>query len=289
MRKYNRINENFLAKLLIYIKLSFHIIWKLITKQTSLKLTYLHVVNKLINKPKDNDDFNWNVYHHFYSQELKLGENNHTLIINKKNFKFKKNEIIKTNSQAKNLHPNHKLLYETILKINPKSILEIGCGGGDHLANLNLINNNFKISEVDRSHEQINILRKRHPKLKASIKIKDITMKNCQIESADLIYTQAVLMHISETKGRLKYALNNILKATKKHLILIENWKSHHFLNELNKIIKETPKFKSFKFYVCKSSSHESIRALVLSKKELSITKLNSYDDLLQEKTLRTH
>ncbi len=44
--------------------------YSLIRGEVSLKLVYLHIYNKLFYKPKLNDDFDWNRYHVFYSQEL---------------------------------------------------------------------------------------------------------------------------------------------------------------------------------------------------------------------------
>jgi SAM-dependent methyltransferase len=288
MKKKSRNNENFLDKFFIYIKLFFKIMYAVLKKKTSLKLNYLHLLNKLFHKPKLNDDFDWDKYHIFYDQELKDGAKNFSLIINKHDFILKKNKIINKKG-VKDLHPNHRLLYETILKIKPKSILEIGCGGGDHLANLVLLNKNFKLFGIDRSFEQINILKNRHPNLKVSLEVKDITKKNCNIANADLIFTQAVLMHISETKKRLSYALKNILNSSIKHIVFIENWTSHHFLNDLNKVIRTNNKFKLYKFYIASSNKDLSVKALVMSKKKLPFPKLLNYEQLLQGKLLRTH
>ena len=287
--KNNRLNENFIQRLLICIKVIYQIIKDLTNGQTTFRLIYIKIINKFFFKPKLNDDFDWNIYHLHYKEELEAGKKIFTLNCTTKNFKIEKNEIIKKNDKVKDLHPNHKLLYETILKINPKTILEIGCGGGDHLANLNIFNKKFKLSGVDRSFEQINTLKQRHPKLKATFKIKDITIKDCKLGTTDLIFTQAVLMHISETNDRLRFALTNILAAAHSHVVLIENWSAHNFLNEIKKIIRNKPKFKTFKFYISKLSSKISTRAMILSKKNLNFPKLLNYNDLLQENILRTH
>tara|TARA_A100001015_G_scaffold319292_1_gene441731 strand:+ start:706 stop:1620 length:915 start_codon:yes stop_codon:yes gene_type:complete len=288
MKKNNsRHDEKFFIKTLIYSKLLLKVAYSLIRGEVSLKLVYLHIYNKLFYKPKLNDDFDWNRYHVFYSQELIDGGKNFSLII-KDNFIIKKDKVIKKKNVL-DLHPNHKLLYETILKLNPKDILEVGCGGGDHLANLSELNKKFKLFGIDRSNEQLQILKKRHPNLKIPLQIKDITKKNSKIKKVDLIYTQAVLMHISETKNRFNYALQNILKSSKKHIIFIENWKSHHFLNEINEIIENNKKFKSYKLYFTKLDKDESVTALVLSKSILPFLKLTNYKQLLQGNSLRTH
>ena len=125
--------------------------------------------------------------------------------------------------------------------------------------------------------------------LKFLYKSKILQKKNSKIKKVDLIYTQAVLMHISETKNRFNYALQNILKSSKKHVIFIENWKSHHFLYEINKIIENNKKFKSYKLYFTKLDKDESVTALVLSKSILPFLKLTNYEQLLQGNSLRTH
>jgi hypothetical protein len=65
-------------------------------------------------------------------------------------------------------------------------------------------------------------------------------------------------MHISESNNRFRFALSNILEAANSHIILIENWTAHNFLNEIKKIVKDMPKYKSFKFYMSKLSSGTS-------------------------------
>jgi len=289
MSNNSRLNDSFIKRFLIYIKVIYQIIKDLANNQTTFRLIYIKVINKIFFKPKLNDDFNWDAYHLHYRAELRSGDKNYTLNCNTNDFKIEKSKIIKKDKKIKDLHPNHKLLYETILKINPRTILEIGCGGGDHLANLSIFNKKFKLLGVDRSFEQIKILKQRHPKLKVSIKIKDITIKNNKLETADLVFTQAVLMHISESNNRFRFALNNILEAANSHIILIENWTVHNFLNEIKKIIRDVPKYKSFKFYISKLSSGKSARAMVLSKKKLPLPKLLNYNDLLQGNILRTH
>jgi len=151
------------------------------------------------------------------------------------------------------------------------------------------LNKKFRLFGIDRSSKQIKTLKKRHPNLKVSLKIKDITKRNYKIQNADLIYTQAVLMHISETKNRFNYALHNILKSSKNHIIFIENWKSHHFLDEINKIIKNNQRFKSYKIYFIKLYKDRSVKAVILSKSILPFPKLINYDQLLQGESLRTH
>ena len=71
MKKSNsRHDEKFFIKTLIYSKLLLKVAYSLIRGEVSLKLVYLHIYNKLFYKPKLNDDFDWNRYHVFYSQEL---------------------------------------------------------------------------------------------------------------------------------------------------------------------------------------------------------------------------
>ena len=63
MSNNSRLNESFLKRFLIYIKLIYQIIKDLANNQTTFKLIYIKVINKIFFKPKLNDDFNWDVYH----------------------------------------------------------------------------------------------------------------------------------------------------------------------------------------------------------------------------------
>lgn len=194
----------------------------------SFKQIYVQLLSKILRNKKFNDDFNWNIYTIFYSEEIRLGEKINTLKLNINDYKFSKNKLFKVNNSIKPLHDNHKALYESILIINNNDIAEIGCGGGDHLHNLKLLKPDVNIHGYDRSHEQISFLKRRH-KQAFDVSYIDITESKLN-KKYNLIYTQAVLMHISEKDDRFHNAIINILRSASKYIVLMENWTRHDYV-----------------------------------------------------------
>lgn len=285
----DRLSEGFINRMIKKAKGLYRLLRDLVSGQQTLKQVYLTLEGQIITRPKLNDDFNWERYPAYYKEELLSVAQVHTLLPNPIDFQFSLGKLTKTNLAVKDLHPNHQLLYEIILKINPNAILEVGCGGGDHLRNLLIFNSKLIAFGVDRSEGQVLTLRNRHPQLDAAISIVDVTASESVLPSVDLVYTQAVLMHISETNERLAIALNNILQAATSHVVLIENWTQHNFFLALQESIKQNPFWNDCHLYFVRSRFTPSVRALVLSKNILPFEMLYNYDELLQGAALRTH
>ena len=114
-----------------------------------------------------------------------------TLNLNLKagDFNYIDGKIKKLNSIVKPLHPNHGLIYYKILKLNPGSILEAGCGSGDHLINLLFFSQEFNINRVDRYDGQLATLRERHHSLSAVVSVADLTNSEITMPSVDLVYS----------------------------------------------------------------------------------------------------
>jgi SAM-dependent methyltransferase len=179
------------------------------------------------------DDFDWRTYHDHYQGELASIQETHTLQLTEGgDYTFDGGGLTRRTSIAP-LHPNHRLLYETILQLAPTSVLEVGCGGGDHLRNFQLLSPRITYHGVDRSEEQLNLLKKRNPGLRAEIGQRDITLPFSELWSrVDTCYTQAVIMHIKTGNGHL-VALANLFKLATKHVVLMENWRHHEFLDDV--------------------------------------------------------
>ena len=108
-----------------------------LTGTISLKYAYYRISSQITFVGKRYiDGVNWKKYNKHYSEELKIIEKVNTLLITAQDFEVVNSKVILKSLDKLPLHPNAQLLYETILKLHPNSILEVGCGGGDHLANL---------------------------------------------------------------------------------------------------------------------------------------------------------
>jgi len=189
-------------------------------------------------KRRNRDDYNWLEYSKQYSKQISEIEKEKTLILPERMYSIVEGKIVLDPSLLP-LHPNHKVLYETIYDLKPYSLLEVGCGCGDHLANIQKILPETEINGCDLLEEQMRFLLSRHPDLKNNAKLfsHDITVSPPNIK-VDLLYTQAVIMHIRGNNRHLN-ALRNMFHVSKKYIVLMENWVSHNFYNDIRKISRE--------------------------------------------------
>jgi trans-aconitate methyltransferase len=156
-------------------------------------------------------------------------------------------------------------------------VLEIGCGWGDHLHNLHILSPKINLHGIDISEEQIRNLKKRHPKLIAKLSVIDITQPNCEIPKCDLVYSNAVLLHI---KDELKFisALTNFFKASNDVVILKENWESHNFFEDIKKLFEEKSiPWKKIFFYYAELNEKSNIKIMIASKSKLNFPDLTDY------------
>jgi SAM-dependent methyltransferase len=245
------------------------------------KHRFAHVFeNKPINA--QDDDFNWETYNDHYRQELRDIQETHTLKLNPGEYSFENDKLVKIKDVLP-LHPNHRLLYETIFLLKPLKVIEIGCGGGDHLFNLNLLIPKIEIAGYDRSTEQLNLVLERSPNLKGKILELDITMPfSSKLPLVDLVYTQAVIMHIKTGNGHL-VALSNLFKLASKQVVLMENWTSHPFLDDVKFLFEQGMlPWKQLYFYFRRAPELQNKPHLMVASSEpLFFEPLNSYSQLV--------
>lgn len=191
-----------------------------------------NLVKNVLSGNKITDDFDWDIYTQHYKGELKQVEEIESTVIKPGDYAFENNSLVKK-TDIKPLHLNHHLVYETIGQLKPASVIEVGCGGGDHLHNLSVLYPEIKVFGEDLSSKQLELLRQRHSDLKAEVQQHDITSdKLADWPPIDLVYTQAVVMHI-KTKENHTIALKNIFQMAQKYVILMENWRDHDFVKDI--------------------------------------------------------
>jgi SAM-dependent methyltransferase len=272
------------------IRGAINILSQVLTREITVKQAYFAMQMRLFNKQKDlNDDFDWTRYHLHYREELKSVSRTATLLPHPGDFEFSQGKLRKTNETIKPLHPNHHVLYEIILNLNPRSVLEVGCGGGDHLSNLRLFNPQIELFGIDRSEGQMATLRERHPHLPAHLQIMDVTSSETVLPIVDVVYSQAVLMHISETNGRFDNALKNILRAAQCQVVMVEHWIEHDFLAHIREVVKSNSAWDRAKYYFACHPQFARQRGLIISKVPLPFEELRDYEVLLQGQKLRIH
>lgn len=235
-------------------------------------------VKSRIQKIRNKDDFEWSEYNKEYSKQISEIEKENTLILPDGKYSIVEGKIV-LEEPSLAFHPNHKLLYETIYDLKPGSLLEVGCGCGDHLANIQKILPETEISGCDLLEDQMRFLLYRHPELKisANVFIHDITISPPNTK-VDLVYTQAVIMHIQRNKRHLN-ALRNMFHASKKYIVLMENWSRHKFYNDIIKISTE-PDFPWESIYLYVNDDGKQILMVI------SNTVLEGYKELHSNKEL---
>jgi len=233
------------------------------------------------------DGVNWSKYNKHYAEELKIIEKSHTTILGAHDTSIDQGKIKLIDPLKLPLHPNAQLLYETIIQLAPKSLLEVGCGGGDHLANLNSLDPKLSLYGADLSNNQLKFLKKRHSHKEFILSTLDISQKGIVLPKVDLIFTQAVLMHITEKNSRFHNAMENLLNSTATNIVLMENWTQHNFLESVVNIIQNN---KSWNLYYNWLENNEQIRILIISREAQSRYKpLVDYSQLLMGNRLAIH
>lgn len=237
------------------------------------------------------DGVNWANYHKDYAQELKSIQKFNTIVIDPEQIGMKNSKINYKSDKILPLIPSHKLLYETILNIKVNRVLEVGCGGGDHLYNLSQLDQNLDLFGVDRSEEQLKLFKKRHEFFysKVNPKVVDLTKHQIAIPNIDLIFSQAVFMHISEQQNRFFNAFNNIFTQSNNYIILMENWTQHNFLDVAQKIMHSNQSWYFAKTYFTQSEVDPKIRCMIISKHFLNLEPLLDYNQLLSGSKLTIH
>ncbi len=186
---------------------------------------------------KWSDDFRWDTYTRVYKDQITYEvDPYHTTQLSKVRCAVTKGRITLFDN-AKPIHPNHLLIYERALALEPVSILEFGFGGGDHLANLRLLFPRAKIGGVDIRQTQLVFALERNQTglINAWLDVRDMTQPNAAegIENwAEFVFSQAVVMHIHGGR-RHKLFMSNMWKVSSRYILLMENWVWHNFVKDL--------------------------------------------------------
>ena len=228
------------------------------------------------------DDFDWRVYTHDYRGELIGVEKESTIKPKTGDYEFRGGKLIKIRD-VKPMHANHHILCEAIGEIGPSLVLEIGCGGGDHLHNLSVLLRGIRLQGSGLSEKRLELARQRHPQLKAELGQFDATSTESPavLEQVDLVYTQAVIMHIQRPEAYMQ-ALRNVFRLAKRQVALMENWSRHDFMADIkNLITKGEVPWKEVRFYCKRSEMLRTPRLMIVSAERLEgLPELTDYSVL---------
>ena len=261
---------------------------QLVSKEISV-MQAIHAVTHFFSPSRavSGDDFNWSRYHLHYKEELASISKTAQLDLGQADFKLVNGKLVL--SEPINFLASHHTLYEAISQFAPNSILEVGCGGGDHLSNLSRIFPRADFRGIDLSKEQIDFAVRRHPELKGGLSLKDISRPiNTVGLKSDIVYSHAVLMHISERNGRFKTALHQMLELANVGVVLVENWTQHDFLSAAKELTEELESWKEARIGYHESSKFPGVLAMVISK-DTAFDLVESYELFLRGAKLKIH
>lgn len=134
------------------------------------------------------------------------------------------------------LHPNWLSLYEIVGTLQPSSTLEFGCGGGDHVRNLKTLYPTLEVHGGDRSPKQLQLLKERNPEIADRTFQMDVTMPlSSKWPRVDLVYSQAVIMHIKTAVSHLN-AMANMFNLANEYVVLMENYGCHPLQDDVKRL-----------------------------------------------------
>lgn len=256
--------------------MSYHKYWQ--------RVKFLNLLGQSIPTEFAGDDFDWRVYSTHYAEELKEMEQDYVTRLAPQDYVLTGSSLTR-GASARPLHPNHRLLYETLLQLTPQSVMEMGCGAGDHLYNMNCLAPEIRLLGGDRSRSQLNFLKRRSPDLKASVSQIDITQPLPKsLPQVDISYTQAVIMHIKTDDHHLT-ALSNMFQLATKQVVLLENWKAHLFMDDIRQLHEQRRiPWQNLHFYFRRAPEMGNRpHLMVISAIPLDYEPLEDYDLLLSE------
>ena len=178
------------------------------------------------------------------------------------------------------LHPNIRLLLETVRQLVPTSVADFGYGFGDILYNVGLLLPDAELYGYDIAAHKSECVRERSPWLAdwAVLRQRDIALPG-KFATAELTYTSVVIMHI--LGERRLTALRNVFETASDHVILMENWRTHSFMEDIRSLHNDCALFgwTDLHFYYRYSVEFARPHLMIVSKyNNLPYERLYDYD-----------
>ncbi|MCR9125337.1 MAG: class I SAM-dependent methyltransferase [Rhodobacteraceae bacterium] len=229
------------------------------------------------------DDFDWDNYtRDSYHRRLKGDVERHYRAVSRAgdlNFDAATGAVV---SNGAAIHPNQGLILEAIGQLRPESVHEVGCGGGDHLASGMALFGQVNFTGGDRGRDQLALAVQRHPQLAGRVALQDVTMPfSHRWPAADLVYTQAVIMHIHTAVSHF-VALTNMVRMARKQVLLVENPQCHNLVRDVTGLAYGGH-FDWSDLYMYRFEGTAGARAMLLSKTPLDYPALRDDTELRRD------
>ena len=144
--------------------------------------------------------------------------------------------------------------------------------------NLRMLMPELTVRGIDRSSQQLDLLRKRSPHLADYASVASITGDCPEVKSADVVYTQAVIMHIQEP-GKHLQALANMFRLARNQVVMMENWARHAFVDDILRLVEEGRIPWTPNFYFRRAGERPHL--LIASREPLTMEPLRDYRQML--------
>lgn len=222
------------------------------------------------------DDFDWDNYtRDSYQRRLKKDvEAEYRAVSSEGELSFDA-ATGRVDTHGQPIHPNQQLILEMIGRLAPASVHEVGCGGGDHVANAAMLFPQVEVTGGDRGASQLDLALRRHPQLAGKLGLQDITMPfSARWPNPDLVYTQAVIMHIHTAVSHF-VALANMVRMARNYVLLVENQQCHNFVRDVQALFDGGHlEWDSLHIHLAEGST--GARGILLSKQRLDLPMLES-------------
>lgn len=226
------------------------------------------LLKTIVTGKKAPDDYEWQFYADLIKEGIKDVSRCHTFVLNPGDYEFHEGRL-ELKDRILPLHPNYQIIYETLLQLKPDSVMDVGCGFGDSLHNINTLCPKIRLFGIDISRGVLRASKNRHPELNAQVQQCDIKIPTRQlsIPKVDIAFTQSVIMHMRVNHLN---ALANLFHIAHKQLILMENWKRHEFMNDITFLFDEKKlPWDNIYFYYRESEVLKKPHLMIISSKPL--------------------
>ena len=177
-----------------------------------------------MNLNKTEDEYVWKNYTPEYSNQLKGMVKNEGFDFFVRDWSMGGDRLLFNDV----LVDNWKELYSIIHRLNPESVFEFGCGACYHLRNIMTVCPHIPVSGADYLQSQIDFGKEFFPADLAfpqNVSQRDLTEDVSHLPQHDLVFSQAVVMHLSSDKA--VKMLKNMGKMSKKWIVMVEGVRNH--------------------------------------------------------------
>jgi len=206
------------------------------------------------------DDDNWETYSKAYGPENEAESYYYTFDLGKIDHKIIDGNIYIL-GDCKPLQFSNRAIIEAVINLpDISSISEVGTGNGKLIVNIKrILGPKVIYTASDIAKCQLDLFKQTFPEDFNQIQpyIFNITERSLPAnDKQDVVFAATVLMHI---KREIEYrkALENLLLSANKYVVILDNWKSHDYYNDILTIIKNnTDKFSCSTVYKYDSGSN---------------------------------